>query len=129
MRVPPTLRGKKVWIPLRSISELTPPPCAPRSSEQGGGLARFGRRRPAGLRAGPGGQAVLGMACPGLAQASKRLDFPKDFQGFETLKPKIFPARFARRKCFIFLRFFRLFGPQNPKKFPARFARRKPAFS
>ena len=42
------------------------------AQDKGGGLARFGRRRPAGLRAGPAGQARLGLACPGLAQPSKR---------------------------------------------------------
>ena len=54
------------------------------------------------------------MAWAGLAQPSKRLDVPKDFQGWGTPKPKSFPARLARRKCFIFLEISKLFGPQTP---------------
>ena len=67
----------------------------------------------AGLRTVPGGQAGLGLAWPCLAQP-ERLDFPKGFQGFGIPKPKGFPARFARRKRFIFIIVCKLFGSQNP---------------
>ena len=73
-------------------SSIPPPPCAPRSSEQGGRVAGVGELQPAGLRAGPGGQAGLGLACPGLAQASKRLDF---LRIFKVLRPQT--LKFFRR--------------------------------
>ena len=54
---------------------------------------------------------------PGLAQPFKRHDFPKDFQGFETPKPKIFRRASRAGNASFSLCFTSFLDPKTPKIF------------